>query len=235
MADEVTAADAAAPAQVPEPPLDPLEALGRLIGERMGAAVTGHWIAHGELMVEVPLGSILDVLAFLKADQACRFALLVDLTAVDWPGRAKRFDVVYNLLSMYTNRRVRLKVQVGEDEMVPSATSLHPCANWFEREVFDMYGIVFTGHPDLRRLLTDYGFRGHPLRKDFPLTGYNEVRYDEVQKRVVYEPVRLTQEWREFDFLSPWEGGAHALPGDEKADSTANAQKGLAPTPNKNR
>jgi NADH-quinone oxidoreductase subunit C len=154
------------------------------------------------------------------------------VTAVDWPGREKRFDVVYHFLSMYTNRRVRLKVQVGEEEMVPSATGIHPGANWFEREVFDMFGLVFSGHPDMRRLLTDYGFRGHPLRKDFPLTGYNEVRYDEVQKRVVYEPVRLTAEWREFDFLSPWEGGAYALPGDEKA---GNRQAGAAPTPNKNR
>jgi NADH-quinone oxidoreductase subunit C len=235
MADEVTAADAATPPQVPELPQDPHEALGQLIVERARGGVTGFRVTHGELMLDVPLGSILDVLAFLKADGACRFALLADLTAVDWPGREKRFDIVYNLLSMYTNRRVRVKVQVSEEEMVPSATAIHACANWFEREVFDMFGIVFTGHPDLRRLLTDYGFQGHPLRKDFPLTGYNEVRYDEVQKRVVYEPVRLVQEWRNFDFLSPWEGGAHALPGDEKADSTANSQKGLAPTPNKNR
>ena len=213
--------EAEVPAQVPEVPVDPLEALGEMIVARGKGAVAGHSVRNGELMLDVPLASILDVLAFLKADQSCRFALLVDLTAVDWPGRAKRFDVVYNLLSMYTNRRIRLKVQVGEEEMVPSATAIHPCANWFEREVFDMYGIVFSGHPDLRRLLTDYGFRGHPLRKDFPLTGYNEVRYDEVQKRVVYEPVRLAQEWRAFDFLSPWEGGAMALPGDEKAGPTA--------------
>jgi NADH-quinone oxidoreductase subunit C len=236
MADHVTDADAAAPAQLPEPPVDPLESLGRMIVERGKGAVTGYRIAHGELALDVPLASILDVLAFLKADGSCRFSLLADLTAVDWPGRAKRFEVVYNLLSMYTNQRVRLKVQVGEDEMVPSATAIHPCANWFEREVFDMFGIVFSGHPDLRRLLTDYGFRGHPLRKDFPLTGYNEVRYDEVQKRVVYEPVKLVQEWRNFDFLSPWEGGAHALPGDEKAGGAdGNPQKGLAPTDNKNR
>jgi len=213
--------EAEVPEQVPEVPVDPLETLGEMIVARGKGAVAGHSVRNGELMLDVPLASILDVLAFLKADQSCRFALLVDLTAVDWPGRAKRFDVVYNLLSMYTNRRIRLKVQVGEEEMVPSATAIHPCANWFEREVFDMYGIVFSGHPDLRRLLTDYGFRGHPLRKDFPLTGYNEVRYDEVQKRVVYEPVRLAQEWRAFDFLSPWEGGAMALPGDEKAGPTA--------------
>jgi NADH-quinone oxidoreductase subunit C len=205
------------PPQVPEVPVDPLEALGRTIAERGKGTVLGHEIAQGELTLHVAPGSIVEVVAFLKADSACRFAMLIDVTAVDWPGREKRFDVVYHLLSMYTNRRVRLKAQVGEEEMVPSITSVHPGANWFEREVFDMFGIVFTGHPDLRRLLTDYGFRGHPLRKDFPLTGYNEVRYDEVQKRVVYEPVRLTQEWRAFDFLSPWEGGAYALPGDEKA------------------
>ncbi len=169
MADEVTAADAATPPQVPELPQDPHEALGQLIVERARGGVTDFRVTHGELMLNVPLGSILDVLAFLKADGACRFALLADLTAVDWPGREKRFDIVYNLLSMYTNRRVRVKVQVSEEEMVPSATAIHACANWFEREVFDMFGIVFTGHPDLRRLLTDYGFQGHPLRKDFVL------------------------------------------------------------------
>ena len=206
------------PAHVPEMHADPLDVLGSMIAQRGKAAVLGHEVAQGELTLHVERDSIVETVAFLKADAACRFAMLVDLTAVDWPGRGKRFDVVYHLLSMYTNRRVRLKVQVAEDEMMPSITSVHPCANWFEREVFDMYGIVFSGHPDLRRILTDYGFRGHPLRKDFPLTGYNEVRYDEVQKRVVYEPVRLTQEWRAFDFLSPWEGGAYALPGDEKAD-----------------
>jgi NADH-quinone oxidoreductase subunit C len=219
----------------PAVPADPLDELGAAIVARGRGAVTSHEVRHGELMLHLPKESLLETLAFLKADASCRFAMLVDLTAVDWPGRQKRFEVVYNLLSMYTNRRIRLKLQVGEEEMIPSATSIHPCANWFEREVFDMFGLVFTGHPDLRRLLTDYGFRGHPLRKDFPLTGYNEVRYDEVQKRVVYEPVRLSQEWRQFDFLSPWEGGAFALPGDEKAGEGRNPQAGAAPTDNKNR
>ena len=231
---DTTAPTEAAP-QVPEVPVDPLVALGESIAARGRGAILSHQVRNGELSIETSLGSLLETVAFLKADTSCRFAQLIDLTAVDWPGREKRFDVVYNLLSMYTNRRIRLKVQVGEEEMIPSATAIHPCANWFEREVFDMFGLVFTGHPDLRRLLTDYGFRGHPLRKDFPLTGYNEVRYDEVQKRVVYEPVRLSQEWRQFDFLSPWEGGAFALPGDEKAAEGRNPQMGAAPTDNKNR
>ena len=209
-------AEAEAPAQAPEPATDPLEALGALIVERGQGAVLGHRVARGELTLDVSLASIVDVVTFLRADQAFLFSTLVDVTAVDHPGRTPRFDVVYHLLSMYTNRRVRLKAGAAEEDMVPSITGVHPSANWFEREVFDMFGLVFSGHPDLRRLLTDYGFRGHPLRKDFPTTGYTEVRYDEVQKRVVYEPVRLVQEYRQFDFLSPWEGGAHALPGDEK-------------------
>ncbi|WP_210527828.1 NADH-quinone oxidoreductase subunit C [Rubellimicrobium arenae] len=219
--------EAAIPAQVPEVPVDPLDALGALIVERSKGAVLRHYVANGELTVEAAIGSIVEVVAFLRADSACQFSCLIDITAVDWPGRAKRFDMVYHFLSMYQNRRIRVKAQVSEDEMVPSVTSVYPGANWFEREVFDMYGIVFSGHPDLRRILTDYGFRGHPLRKDFPLTGHNEVRYDEVQKRVVYEPVRLTQEWRAFDFLSPWEGGAYRLPGDEKAGGR---DLGAAPT-----
>jgi len=140
----------------------------------------------------------------------------VDITAIDLPEREARFDVVYHFLSMYQNHRIRVKIAVGEDDMVPSIHLIHRSANWFEREVFDMFGILFSGHPDLRRLLTDYGFRGHPLRKDFPTTGYTEVRYDEVQKRVVYEPVSLVQEYRQFDFMSPWEGATYILPGDEK-------------------
>jgi NADH-quinone oxidoreductase subunit C len=139
---------------------------------------------------------------------------------VDYPERPKRFDVVYHLLSMYQNHRIRLRVATREEDMVPSITEIFPSANWFEREVFDMYGILFSGHPDLRRILTDYGFRGHPLRKDFPTTGYTEVRYDEVQKRVVYEPVKLVQEYRQFDFMSPWEGADYILPGDEKKEGT---------------
>ena len=147
------------------------------------------------------------------------------MTAVDYPGRERRFDLVWHFLSMYQNQRIRLKAALREDEMAPSIVSIHPSANWFEREVFDMFGILFTGHPDLRRILTDYGFRGHPLRKDFPTTGYVELRYDEALKRVVYEPVKLVQEYRQFDFMSPWEGAQYVLPGDEKVDQAKEAQK----------
>ena len=172
--------------------------------------------AFGELTVTVSLGNLLDLMAHLKADPSTRMTSLVDITAVDHPERADRFDVVYHLLSMYTNGRVRVKAHVADTDMVPSLISVYPAANWFEREVYDLFGILFSGHPDLRRILTDYGFRGHPLRKDFPTTGYTEVRYDEVQKRVVYEPVKLVQEYRQFDFMSPWEGAQYILPGDEK-------------------
>jgi len=174
-------------------------------------------VAFDELTVTVALSNLVGFVDFLRTDGSCRFSSLVDITAVDYPGRAKRFDVVYHFLSMYQNQRIRLRVQVREEDMVPSIVTIHPSANWFEREVFDMFGILFSGHPDLRRLLTDYGFRGHPLRKDFPTTGYTEVRYDEVQKRVVYEPVSLVQEYRQFDFMSPWEGAQYVIPGDEKA------------------
>ena len=174
-------------------------------------------VAFDELTVTVALSNLVGFVDFLRTDGSCRFSSLVDITAVDYPGRAKRFDVVYHFLSMYQNQRIRLRVQVREEDMVPSIVTIHPSANWFEREVFDMFGILFSGHPDLRRLLTDYGFRGHPLRKDFPTTGYTEVRYDEVQKRVVYEPVSLVQEYRQFDFMSPWEGAQYVLPGDDKA------------------
>ena len=172
--------------------------------------------AFGELTVTVALDNLLDLMAHLKADPSTRMTSLVDITAVDHPERADRFDVVYHLLSMYTNGRIRVKAHVADTAMVPSLISVYPAANWFEREVYDLFGILFSGHPDLRRILTDYGFRGHPLRKDFPTTGYTEVRYDEVQKRVVYEPVKLVQEYRQFDFMSPWEGAQYILPGDEK-------------------
>jgi NADH-quinone oxidoreductase subunit C len=172
--------------------------------------------AFGELTMTVGLDSLLDLMAHLKADPSTRMTSLVDITAVDHPERADRFDVVYHLLSMYTNGRIRVKAHVADTAMVPSLISVYPAANWFEREVYDLFGILFSGHPDLRRILTDYGFRGHPLRKDFPTTGYTEVRYDEVQKRVVYEPVKLMQEYRQFDFMSPWEGAQYILPGDEK-------------------
>ncbi|SDI13967.1 NADH-quinone oxidoreductase subunit C [Lutimaribacter saemankumensis] len=180
--------------------------------------VLGWSIDNDELTVEVALANIAGLVEFLKNDPTCKFSTLVDITAIDWPERPKRFDVVYHFLSMYQNHRIRLKAALREDEMVPSITAVHPSANWFEREVFDMFGILFSGHPDLRRLLTDYGFRGHPLRKDFPTTGYTEVRYDETLKRVVYEPVKLVQEYRQFDFMSPWEGAEYILPGDEKGE-----------------
>ena len=178
-------------------------------------------VDHGELTVEVAPANIAGFVEFLKVDQTCKFNSLIDITAVDYPGRAKRFDVVYHFLSMYQNHRIRLRIQVREEDLVPSIIDVHPSANWFEREVFDMFGILFSGHPDLRRILTDYGFRGYPLRKDFPTTGYTEVRYDEAQKRVVYEPVSLVQEYRQFDFMSPWEGAEYILPGDEKTKEGA--------------
>jgi len=175
-------------------------------------------VAFGELNVAVALGSLVAFVEFLKTDKNSLFSTLVDITAVDYPARDARFDVVYHFLSMYQNHRIRLKVAVREDDIVPSLIDVHPSAGWFEREVFDMFGILFSGHPDLRRILTDYGFRGYPLRKDFPTTGYTEVRYDEEQKRVVYEPVNLVQEYRQFDFMSPWEGAEYILPGDDKAE-----------------
>jgi NADH-quinone oxidoreductase subunit C len=158
------------------------------------------------------------VLTALRDDSQCLFEVLIDICGVDYPEREKRFDVVYHLLSPRRNQRIRAKCETDEDTAVPSAVAVFPAANWFEREAYDLYGILFSGHPDLRRILTDYGFQGHPMRKDFPLTGYVEVRYDEAQKRVVYEPVKLTQEFRSFDFMSPWEGVEYVIPGDEKAN-----------------
>ena len=194
-----------------------LKELGALLELKKSDAVLAWDVTFDELNVDVAPSQIVPFVEFLKNDQSCRFSSLVDITAVDYPGRAKRFDVVYHFLSMYTNQRIRLRVSIREEDMVPSIVDVHPSANWFEREVFDMFGILFTGHPDLRRILTDYGFRGYPLRKDFPTTGYTEVRYDEAQKRVVYEPVKLVQEYRQFDFMSPWEGAEYILPGDYKA------------------
>ncbi|GHG28368.1 NADH-quinone oxidoreductase subunit C [Paracoccus aerius] len=198
------------------PDLDALEQLAEHIKLRRGDEILDTQIAFGELTVTTDLSSLLDLVEFLRSDSSCRFTTLIDMTAVDYPERAQRFDVVWHLLSMYQNHRVRLKIAIRDDEIVPSLVRIYPCANWFEREVFDMFGILFSGHPDLRRILTDYGFTGFPLRKDFPTTGYVELRYDESEKRVVYEPVRLTQEYRQFDFLSPWEGTQYVLPGDEK-------------------
>lgn len=193
-----------------------LQELGNQIAAKRPDCVLSWDIAFDELTVDVAPANINGLVEFLKTDSTCKFSSLVDITAVDYPERGKRFDVVYHFLSMYQNQRIRLRVSVREDDMVPSIVDVHPSANWFEREVFDMFGILFSGHPDLRRILTDYGFRGYPLRKDFPTTGYTEVRYDEAEKRVVYEPVSLVQEYRQFDFMSPWEGAEYILPGDEK-------------------
>ncbi len=198
-----------------------LEELAAYIGEKQADAIVSHTIKRGELTVEVAPNWIVEFVEFLKTDVTCKFSTMIDITAVDYPGRDKRFDVVWHFLSMHQNHRIRVKAQLREDEAVPSIVSVHPSANWFEREVFDMFGILFTGHPDLRRILTDYGFRGHPLRKDFPTTGYVELRYDDALKRVVYEPVSLVQEYRQFDFMSPWEGADYILPGDEKAEEAA--------------
>ncbi len=166
----------------------------------------------GELTVAVAVADIPALVEYLRDNVACQYTSLVDITAVDYPSRGVRFELVYHFLSMVKNQRIRVKAMIGDGEIAPSISAIHPSANWFEREVFDMYGILFSGHADLRRILTDYGFRGHPLRKDFPTTGYVEVRYDEVEKRVVYEPVALTQEYRQFDFMSPWEGAEYILP-----------------------
>jgi NADH-quinone oxidoreductase subunit C len=176
-----------------------------------------------ELTVVAQAGSIAKVLAFLRDDDQCDFKCLVDVCGVDWPERERRFDVVYNLLSVKLNQRIRVRIETDEHTPVPTATGVFPSAGWYEREAWDLYGIYFADHPDLRRILTDYGFEGHPLRKDFPLTGHVEVRYDDEQKRVVYEPVKLTQDFRRFDFLSPWEGMDRLLPGDEKASSPPQA------------
>ena len=195
-----------------------MQELGALIAAKRPDCVLAYDVSFDELNIDVVPSNIVVLIEFLKSDRSCRFSSLVDITAVDYPGREKRFEVVYHLLSMYENHRVRLRMSVREEDFVASIIEVHPSANWFEREIFDMFGILFTGHPDLRRLLTDYGFRGHPLRKDFPTTGYTELRYDEAEKRVVYEPVSLVQEYRQFDFMSPWEGAKYVLPGDEKTD-----------------
>jgi NADH-quinone oxidoreductase subunit C len=191
------------------------------LGDAIAAALQGRVqssVAYGELTLTVGLDNLIETVTYLRDDPACLFVCFIDLTAVDYPTREKRFDVVTHLLSPRHNRRIRVKVATDEETPVPSLSGLYPAANWFEREAYDLFGVYFSGHPDLRRLLTDYGFDGHPLRKDFPMTGYVEVRYDDEQKRVLYEPVQLAQEFRNFDFLSPWEGAIdYVLPGDEKA------------------
>lgn len=194
-----------------------LDALGQMIVATLPGAATDHSVSFGQLTVTVEAAKIVEVARFIRDDQRCRFVNIVDVTAVDYPGREKRFDVVYHFLSPTLNARIRLRAHASETTQVPSLIDVFPGADWFEREAYDLYGVIFTGHPDMRRLLTDYGFDGHPLRKDFPLTGFVEVRYDDAEKRVVYEPVRLNQEFRKFDFMSPWEGADYPLPGDEKA------------------
>ena len=191
--------------------------LANYLRESLGAKLTKAEITFGELTLETEATDIVAVLSFLRDDAQCQFISFIDICGADYPARPRRFDVVYHLLSPRQNQRVRIKVQTDEDTPVPSATAVYPGADWFEREAYDLYGILFTGHPELRRILTDYGFDGHPLRKDFPLTGFVEVRYDDEAKRVIYEKVELKQEFRNFDFLSPWEGTDYVLPGDEKA------------------
>ncbi|HWA62858.1 MAG TPA: NADH-quinone oxidoreductase subunit C [Caulobacteraceae bacterium] len=205
---------------------DELQALGQEIIANAQGAITAFKVEYGELTVTGPARRVVAALTFLRDHPDFQFQQLIDLCGADYPQRALRFDVVYHLLSLTRNRRVRLKVETDEETPVPSIVEVYPCADWFEREAFDMYGIFFEGHPDLRRILTDYGFHGHPMRKDFPMSGYVEVRYDDELKRVVYEPIKMT-EWRSWDFLSPWEGAEYArpgegypygLPGDEKAE-----------------
>ena len=200
--------------------------LAEKLAGAFGDALTERKLAVGELTLTVAADRILDVLTHLRDDPDCDFKILVDICGNDWPSRAKRFDVVYHLLSLTRNMRIRVKLAAGEGEAVKSCIGIYPAAGWFEREAFDMYGIAFENNPDLRRILTDYGFSGYPLRKDFPLTGYVELRYDEELKRVVYQPVQLVQEFRDFDFMSPWEGAPHILPGDEKAAMAPNATSG---------
>jgi NADH-quinone oxidoreductase subunit C len=196
-----------------------LDTLGQTIVDALPGAALAHAVAFGQLTITVETSRIVDVVRFLRDDPRCRFVNFTDVTAVDYPGRENRFDVVYHLLSPTLNSRIRLRAVASETTQVPSIIGVFPGADWFEREAYDLYGVIFVGHPDMRRLLTDYGFDGHPLRKDFPVSGFVEVRYDDQEKRVIYEPVRLVQEFRKFDFLSPWEGADYpVLPGDEKAE-----------------
>lgn len=196
-----------------------LQELGEHIAERHADWVDNWHIAFGELTLRASRENIVGLMTFLRDDVRCQFTCLIDICGVDYPERTKRFEVVYHLLSPRQNKRIRVKTDTNDTTPVPSIVGVFPAADWYEREVFDLYGVFFSGHPDLRRILTDYGFQGHPLRKDFPLTGFVEVRYSEDLKRVVYEPVKLQQEYRDFDFISPWEGAEYLLPGDEKASS----------------
>ncbi|WP_424631164.1 NADH-quinone oxidoreductase subunit C [Bradyrhizobium sp. SYSU BS000235] len=198
-----------------------LDALGQTIVAALPGAALGHAVAFNQLTINVNIEKIVEIVRALRDDQRFRFVNFTDVTAVDYPGRENRFDVIYHFLSPVLNTRLRLRGEANETTQVPSIIGVFPGADWFERETYDLYGVMFIGHPDMRRLLTDYGFEGHPLRKDFPTTGFVEVRYDDQEKRVVYEPVRLNQEFRKFDFLSPWEGADYPLPGDEKAKADA--------------
>jgi NADH-quinone oxidoreductase subunit C len=194
-----------------------LDKLGQTIRATLPGSIIGYEVVRHELIVAANAPDIVKVATFLRDDPACQFISLIDITAVDWPGREQRFDVVYHFLSPQLNHRVRVKIMADEKTPIPSLINVFRGADWFERETYDLYGVLFTGHPDMRRILTDYGFEGYPLRKDFPLTGFVEVRWDDEQKRVVYDKVQLAQEFRSFDFLSPWEGTDYVLPGDEKA------------------
>jgi len=204
---------------------DTLDRLGQSIRTALPGAVTGYEVRYGELTLSANAAAIVKVATYLRDDPACQFVNIVDVTAVDWPAREKRFDVVYHFLSPRLNQRIRVKVPTDEATPVPSLIDVFKGVDWFEREAYDLYGVLFTGHPDMRRILTDYGFEGHPLRKDFPLTGFVEVRYDDEEKRVRYDKVALTQEFRTFDFLSPWEGTDYVLPGDEKAAQPPEPEK----------
>lgn len=203
-----------------------LNDLGDYLSDELNDSVDSWSVDHGELTLIGVRELIPDLLRFLRDDARCRFTCLIDIAGVDYPERDRRFDVVYHFLSPTQNMRIRVKTATDETTSVPSVVDLFPAANWFEREAYDLYGILFSNHPDMRRILTDYGFRGHPLRKDFPLTGFVEVRYDDTKKRVVYEPVKLNQEFRSFDFMSPWEGAEYMLPGDEKAGDGENGNAG---------
>ena len=200
------------------PHVHPLSDLGEAIASELGNAITATEIFNDELVLHASRKALIKVMTFLRDDMNCQFKQLMELCGIDYPEREERFDVVYSLLSLTQNLRVRVKVSTDETTPVPSLTGVYSSAGWWEREAWDLFGIYFSDHPDLRRILTDYGFEGHPLRKDFPLTGYVEIRYDDKQKRVVYEPVKLAQDFRSFDFLSPWEGAQQMLPGDEKAE-----------------
>jgi NADH-quinone oxidoreductase subunit C len=206
-----------------------LHELGGYLADRLGPTLTNWRVALGELSLEVEPEGLLAAMSLLREDPSCRFGCLIDICGVDYPERERRFDVVYHLLSPWQNRRIRVHVATDAETPVASLTGLFAGADWFEREAYDLYGILFSGHPDLRRILTDYGFEGHPLRKDFPLTGFVELRYDDELKRVVYEPVKLMQDFRSFDFLSPWEGMDTAIPGGEKAGEAGSRDKGAKP------